>query len=179
LILSYLTLLSYWKEKKIRFKPDIQESQIGESSIDLRLGNIASKLIENPGVTVRPAVTIPKDLFKDTKIKDGLTIGPKELILAFTMEEGTLPADLCAEVQGRSSLARYGLATHITSPHIHPLFTGRVALELYNHSAIKLQFYPGDLICQLIFSQVTEPLPLDWKQKGRYKGQKTPQPQKL
>lgn len=179
MILSYPTLLRYWKDKRIVFKPDISEGQIGESSIDLRLGTVKSKLIDSPGITIRPAVTIPKDIFTEGKISkvDCLKIKPKELVLVLTMEAITLPADLCADVQGKSSFARYGLATHITSPHIHPLFSGRITLELFNHSGVEQVYCPGDRICQVIFSELTEPLPLDiGKHKGRYMGQKTPTP---
>lgn len=179
MILSYKDLILYWKSKKIGFVPDIEESQIGESSIDLRMGTKSSRLVRNPGITIRPAISTPEGIFEEREITSSLIMQPKELILVLTMESVSLPRDLAADVQGRSSFARYGLAIHITSPHIQPAFTGPITLELYNHSENKLELVPGDRICQLIFSKVTSPLPKKVAEKSRYLGQKSPKPQPL
>lgn len=171
--------MSSWKTKKIKFNPDIEESQIGESSIDLRLGTKAIRLVKNPGLTIRPAISTPEGIFKEYEIDPNLIMQPKELVLVLTMESVSLPRDLVADVQGRSSFARYGLAIHITSPHIQPAFYGPITLELYNHSENKLELQPGDRVCQLIFSEVTSPVPKKVAAKSRYLGQKTAKPQPL
>jgi dCTP deaminase len=169
LILSYRDLLAAWKKKRLRFDPDISESQIGLSSIDLRLGHVFTKLKDVPGIVVQPARGFdPTDLveIEDTSRGAGFASGgpifrlpPGEFRLAFTLEAVTLPPDLAAGVQGKSSLARAGLAVHITAPHIHPAFPGHVTLELYNHGPWTLEFVPGeDRICQLILYRVTTPV---------------------
>jgi dCTP deaminase len=178
LILSYPTLLDCWQKKKIRFKPDIDESQIGESSIDLRLGKYASRLVKNESIIIEPAFSNPEGLYKKESIKDSLIINPKELVLVSTMENVTLPADLCASVEGRSSYARFGLAAHITSPHINPSWDGQITLELYNHNPNRLKLSPGERVCQLIISQVTEPIPTNLRGKSRYQHQQTTEPQR-
>ena len=174
--LSYTTLLYCWKKQIIRFKPDIEESQITESSIDLRMGTQATELIGNPGIKIRPVLSRPEGIFVNKKIKDFLAIPPRELILAFTMEKVTMPSNLCASVEGKSSLARFGLSVHITSPHIHPFFNANITLELYNHSKNTIEIYPGDKICQLIVSETSEPVPESMSSRGRYLNQKTPEP---
>ena len=176
MILSYGDLVTYWKRKKIRFDPDISRTQIGFSSIDLRMGEVATELIQNPGITIRPATSIPQGIFENKPISNYLRIKPRQLILVLTKESITLPANLCGEVQGRSSFARYGLAIHITSPHIHPLFSGPITLELYNHGPNDLEIWPGDPICQLILSRVSRPVPRSFQNIGRYRQQKTPTP---
>jgi dCTP deaminase len=76
------------------------------------------------------------------------------------LEEISVPNNLAASVQGKSSLARAGLAVHITAPHIHPGFTGRITLELYNHGPWEMELVPGeDRICQVIHSRVQTPVP--------------------
>jgi dCTP deaminase len=176
LILSYPALLECWKEKIIEFKPDIESAQITKSSIDLRMGNLATRIIENPGLTIRPVLSKPDGIFEDEKVGESLIIKPQELVLVLTMERISMPAHLCAQVEGKSSFARFGLAVHITSPHIHPYFEGPITLELYNHSPNKLQLCPGDRICQLIVSEVSEPVPEWMAGAGRYQRQKTSKP---
>ena len=169
MILSYRDLLSAWKKKQVRFSPEIHESQIGLSSIDLRLGHVFTKLKDVQGIVVQPARGFdPTHLVEveDTSTSAGFASGgpifrlPKrEFRLAFTLEEITLPPGLAANVQGKSSLARAGLAVHVTAPHIHPAWSGRVTLELYNHGPWTLEFVPGeDLVCQLILYRVTTPV---------------------
>lgn len=91
-----------------------------------------------------------------------------------------MPNNLVANVQGKSSIARAGLAVHLTAPIIHPGFSGPIALELYNHGPWTLEFFPGDdLICQIAYTRVTSAA----AQKiataiGSYVGQKTPFPAK-
>jgi deoxycytidine triphosphate deaminase len=103
LILSYKDLLSNWK--RIRFKPDISEDQINESSIDLRFGTTVSYLEENEGLTVWPPGTRPDRIWSDRTINDGSTfyIERNEFYLAFTMEQIFMPSDMVAEVQGKST----------------------------------------------------------------------------
>ena len=69
---------------------------------------------------------------------------------------------------------------HITAPHIHPGFVGRITLELYNHGPWELEFVPGkDLICQIIFFKVTKRVPDQLiKALGTYMKQPTPYPER-
>ncbi|MGD0145814.1 MAG: dCTP deaminase [Nitrososphaerales archaeon] len=171
MILSYSDLLRSWKQGIIKFKPDIEANQITKSSIDLRMGNLATILIENKGLTIWPIGSSSEGIYRDEEIKDRLIIKPNHLVLVATHEEVFMPPNLCAQVEGKSSLARFGLAVHITSPHIHPSFEGHIALELYNHNPNNLELHPGDRVCQLIVSQVTRPIPKWLRGTGRYQGQ--------
>jgi len=169
LILSHKDLVKAWRQGKIRFSPDISESQIGLSSIDLRLGMVITRLIDSKAVVVQPARgfdptnLVQTDDFSQISVLGGnpnFRLLPQNFRLALTFEEVTLPPDLAANVQGKSSLARAGLAVHITAPHIHPAWSGRITLELYNHGPWELELVPGeDLICQLILYRVTSPVP--------------------
>ena len=45
-------------------------------------------------------------------------------VLAMTYEKVTMPLDMIAMVEGRSTYARVGLSMHQTAPWIHPAFEG-------------------------------------------------------
>lgn len=55
---------------------------------------------------------------------DGYVLSKNKLILAYTREYVDLRIDTkyAARVEGKSSLARYGLSVHITAPTIHAGF---------------------------------------------------------
>lgn len=105
---------------------------------------------------------------------------PGKLVLAFMLEKIILPDFLAANVQGKSSLARAGVAVHITAPHIHPGFTANITLEMYNHGPWHLEFMPGqDLICQVIFYTISTKVSKSLIRKhGTYMEQKTPFPRR-
>ncbi len=133
---------------------------------------------------VRPAAegfdpsSVTKTRSYESLARPVFTLRPREFILGFTLEEVSIPGWLAANVQGKSSLARAGLAVHITAPHINPGFVARITLEMYNHGPWNLQLIPGkDLVCQVIFYKLTSPV----SQKvinafGTYKKQSTPYP---
>ncbi len=195
MILGHRELLNAWKRKRIRFSPDIDPKQIGIASIDLRLGYDFYKLQDRPGHKVNPCLDEfnseglfktenygGNDAFGNPKV---FTLAEKEFIVGFTLEEVSLPDNLVASIQGRSRLARYGIAVHTTAPHIHATFEGRIALEFYNHGPITIELRPGiDPVCQLIFYQLKTPvnrkvarsMSTFLHQKSVYEGPSPPEP---
>lgn len=89
--------------------------------------------------------------------KDGYLLKPHVLILAYTKERVSLKpeARLGARVEGKSSLARLGLAVHVTAPTIHSGFAGQIQLEVINHGGVPIRLREGMRICQLIFEQTS------------------------
>jgi dCTP deaminase len=169
LILGNRELVKAWKNGRISFSPEIEKSQIGISSIDLRLGYEVSKLLPKEGHVINPTLDNfdPTGLFISDNFKKPdhlgklrtLKIEPKDFMVAFTYESVHIPQNLAASVEGRSRLARYGLAVHTTAPHIDPAFVGQIALELFNHGPIALELRPGiERVCHLIFHEVRSPV---------------------
>ncbi len=163
MILGYKDLLNEWKTGNIRFDPDIQERQIGLSSIDLRLGYLFSKHKDAPGLTIDPMAEdfdpsphVVSEDFEQTGPmgqERSFILEPNQFVLARTLEKIYLPFTLAAQVQGRSTFARAGLSIHATAPHIHPGFRGPITLELHNIGKWKLDLKPGKtLISQVIFN---------------------------
>ncbi|HEX9587843.1 MAG TPA: hypothetical protein VGA15_08865 [Bradyrhizobium sp.] len=82
-----------------------------------------------------------------------------------------MPTDarLAARVEGKSSLARLGIAVHLTAPTIHAGFKGRVRLEIVNHGPLPIVLKSGMRICQFIF-EMTHGTP-EAGYKGQFLGQ--------
>lgn len=78
-------------------------------------------------------------------------LGPGQFILGTTLERVTLPDNLGARFEGKSSLGRLGLLTHVTAGFIDPGFTGNITLELHNLRARPLVLWPGMKIGQICF----------------------------
>lgn len=97
----------------------------------------------------------------------GYDLPTKTLLLGWTKEyiELSLETRIAARVEGRSSLARLGLAVHLTAPTIHAGFKGPIQLEMINHGLVPIRLKAGMRICQLIFEMT-----LGTPEKG-YKGQ--------
>lgn len=79
------------------------------------------------------------------------TLLPGECILGSTIERITLPNNLVARVEGKSSWGRRFIMVHSTAGFIDPGFRGRITLELVNLSAIPQVLPVGEPICQISF----------------------------
>jgi dCTP deaminase len=92
---------------------------------------------------------------------DVFVIAPGKFLLFQTKEFVRLSKKIVASIDGRSVLARMGLAIHITAPNVHAGFSGKLTLEVYNHSPRSIILRPWSSvdspnlrIAQLVFSQV-------------------------
>ena len=82
---------------------------------------------------------------------------PGEFVLGSTLERITLPDDLVARLEGKSSLGRLGLLIHSTAGFVDPGFNGHVTLELSNVATLPIKLWPGMKIGQLCFFQLSSP----------------------
>ena len=106
---------------------------------------------------------------------------PGEFVLASTYEVVTLPDDLAARLEGKSSLGRLGLLTHSTAGFIDPGFSGHVTLELSNVATLPIKLWPGMKIGQLCFFRLSSPAENPYGSAvnmSRYQGQRGPTPSK-
>jgi dCTP deaminase len=72
-------------------------------------------------------------------------------VLGMTQERVLLNAQLCARIEGKSSLGRLGLVIHSTAGWIDPGFEGRITLEISNDAPLPIVLTPGMLIGQIAF----------------------------
>ena len=87
-------------------------------------------------------------------------------MLGSTLERITLPDDLVARLEGKSSLGRLGLLIHSTAGFIDPGWDGHVTLELSNVANLPITIYVGMTIGQLSFVQLTEPAAAPYGQRA-------------
>jgi dCTP deaminase len=104
---------------------------------------------------------------------------PGEFVLGSTFEVVTLPDDVSARLEGKSSLGRLGLLTHSTAGFIDAGFSGHVTLELSNVATLPIKLWPGMKIGQLCFFRLTSPAEAPYgsgASGSRYQGQRGPTP---
>lgn len=90
---------------------------------------------------------------------DGIvTLRPGTFYLADLAQYVKLPDDIAMHVQGKSSLARLGLAVHVTAPHAHAGWSGRLTLEMFNYGPFNLELKPSIPIGQIYFWRVEDPV---------------------
>ncbi|KMP10903.1 hypothetical protein UR09_04900 [Candidatus Nitromaritima sp. SCGC AAA799-A02] len=170
MILSNADIRKALKEKSLIIDPIPQEEQIDTTSIDLRLGEPLwiwdPELIKQRGD--EPKIDADQLNFKELseqylvevprESSGQYIIWPQMVYLASTYEKVKLPTGsrLSARVEGKSSLARLGLAVHMTAPTIHcGTGFGIITLEIYNHGPFSIEVTPETTrICQLIMEQV-------------------------
>ena len=181
MILSHRELKREIDARHIVFDPPLEERQWGEASIDLRLGRKVTKFKPADGMTFSVAgglgAIADSGLWTEKTLEedDGLgqpgqlVLKPNEFALALTHERITVPRNLIALVEGRSTYARVGLTMHQTAPWIQPGWSGQITLEIRNSGLWSIALTPLiDMPCQLTFLQLTSPVP-----KGKAYGGKT------
>jgi dCTP deaminase len=91
----------------------------------------------------------------------------------------TLPDDLVARLEGKSSLGRLGLLIHSTAGFIDPGWDGHVTLELSNVANLPITIYHEMKIGQISFMQLTEATSTPYGTGtlgSKYQGQRGPTP---
>ncbi|HSP75269.1 MAG TPA: dCTP deaminase, partial [Cryobacterium sp.] len=113
----------------------------------------------------------------ETAAGEPFILHPGEFVLGSTYEKVTLPDDVAARLEGKSSLGRLGLLTHSTAGFIDPGFTGHVTLELSNVATLPIKLWPGMKIGQLCFFRLSSPAERPYGSSAyssRYQGQRGP-----
>jgi dCTP deaminase len=148
MILSDVTIKELIKKRKLIIEPLI-DGQIQPASIDLRLGNNFLKIDEN----LIEAMTLTDEVKYLSIERDEIIIPPNSFLLATTMEYISLPTNLTAFVEGRSSIGRMGLFIQ-NAGWVDPGFEGQITLELYNANRLPIKLNSGRRICQLVLAKM-------------------------
>jgi len=115
--------------------------------------------------------------FVEVASDEAFILHPGEFVLGSTFEYVSLPNDIAARLEGKSSLGRLGLLTHSTAGFVDPGFQGHVTLELSNVATLPIKLWPGMKIGQLCFFQLSSPSENPYgseKYGSRYQGQRGP-----
>jgi dCTP deaminase len=132
--------------------------QIGNSSIDVRLGSIFRylKVVNQTHFDITDLENLKSEIeeYSEEIILQPLEpfiLHPKDFVLGSTLEYLKFPLNLTARLEGRSTWGRVGLQVHSTAGLIDPGFEGSLTFELHNLGKLPLPLFPGTRIGQLVF----------------------------
>ena len=153
-------------------------SMVQPSSIDVRLDRFFRLFDNHKYQHIDPSLDQP-DLTRLVEVEahEPFVLHPGEFVLGATYEVVTLPDDVAARLEGKSSLGRLGLLTHSTAGFIDPGFSGHVTLELSNVATLPITLWPGMKTGQLCFFRLSSPAEHPYgsqKYGSRYQGQRGP-----
>ncbi len=161
----------------------LDEDDIQPASVDLHLDRVFRifRVTRRPYVDVREPMDDLTDL---VSIEDDepFIIQPGAFVLGSTLESVTLPDDIVARVDGRSSLGRLGLLVHATAGYVDPGWMGKLTLELSNQSQMPIALYYGMKISQVSFLRMSTPVERPYGSEGlasKYQGQTGPTPSRI
>ena len=155
----------------------LDESCIQPSSVDLHVDRYF-RLFRNHTSRVIDVREDQEDLTELVDVgEDPLILHPGEFVLGSTTEKVTLPDDLVARLEGKSSLGRLGLLIHSTAGFVDAGWDGHLTLELSNVANLPIALYFGMKIGQISFFKMSSPVerPYGSKELGsKYQGQSSP-----
>lgn len=153
-------------------------SMVQPSSVDVRLDRFFRLFDNHKYQNIDPSLDQP-DLTRLVEVEpdESFVLHPGAFVLGATFEAVTLPDDVAARLEGKSSLGRLGLLTHSTAGFIDPGFSGHVTLELSNVATLPITLWPGMKIGQLCFFRLSSPAEHPYGSDAygsRYQGQRGP-----
>ena len=154
---------------------------IQPSSVDVRLDRFFRVFANHRYTHIDPAQQQDDltELVEPEGEDEPFVLHPGEFVLGSTLEVVTLPDDLAARLEGKSSLGRLGLLTHSTAGFIDPGFSGHVTLELANVANLPITLWPGMKIGQICLFRLSSPAEHPYGSEvygSRYQGQRGPTP---
>ena len=178
-VLSDSTISRLLDEGRIEIDP-YEPSLLQPSSVDVRVDRFF-RVFHNARYPYIDVKERQEDLTELVEIGEDrpFILHPGEFVLGSTLERITLPDDLVARLEGKSSLGRLGLLIHSTAGFIDPGWDGHVTLELSNVANLPITIYFGMKIGQLSFVQMTEPAQTPYgagELGSKYQGQQGPTP---
>ncbi len=181
-VLSDHTIKEELAAGRIVIEP-LDEDAIQPASVDLRLDHSFRTF----RVTTRPYVDVRQPVDDLTELvsigrEEPFILQPGAFCLGTTFEMITLPDDIVARIDGRSSLGRLGLLVHATAGYVDPGWTGKLTLELSNQSHMPIALYYGMRVAQISFLRLTSAVDRPYGTPGlgsKYQGQTGPTPSRI
>lgn len=168
MVLSNVEIKAEIAAERLVFDPPIaiNDQRIDSSAVDLLLH---PDLILLPLQRIQGVTIVPTD--EEIEVMNLLSLHgehrslaaspyrlePFRLIIGKTLEHITLPNHLAARIEGKSSLARFGLSVHVTAPTVIAGFAGNLFLEMRNVGPFAIELSQGMKIAQLILEHVGLP----------------------
>lgn len=185
MVLSDCDIRKYLQSGKIKIEPQPDLSKaLGSCSIDLRL-NKTFRIFQHSKFAFidpfDPARSNEVTKLIEVKKDESFILHRHDFVLATTIESFSLPDDLLARLEGRSSLGRLGVVVHSTASIFEPGWKGKVVMELGNLGSMPVALYPGMRICALTFEQLSSKVDVPYYRKkgAKYLKQESPEGSKI
>ena len=162
MILSDKTIRRLLEQGTLRMEP-LSPGQIQPASVDVRLGDTFG-IVEDLASGV---ISMEREICYRTIRAQSYLLLPGQVVLATTLEYVSLPDDLTAFVEGRSSLGRMGLFIQ-NAGWVDPGFEGEITLELFNANRCAIELRAGQRVGQLVFARMDAAAQFPYR--GKYQG---------
>jgi dCTP deaminase len=185
MILSDTDILARLHEGELVIDPlDDVDQQVQPASVDLRLGSEFLEFQRTNISCIHPTDEGEvSEYISETVVAEGdeFILHPGDFVLGTTKERVEMPADLVANVEGRSSLGRLAVVVHATAGFVDPGYRGQVTLELSNLGTAPVALTPGMRVSQLVFTELTSPAerPYGSERGSKYQDQRGPQASRI
>jgi dCTP deaminase len=181
-VLSDRTIRAEIESGRLVFDP-YDPAMVQPSSVDVRVDR-TFRVFHNaryPYIDVRRPM---EDLTELVTVdpEEPFILHPGEFVLGQTLERVSLPDDLVARLEGKSSLGRLGLLIHSTAGFVDAGFEGNLTLELSNVANLPITIYHGMPIGQISFMRMDGPVETPYgsrKTRSKYQGQAEPTPSRF
>lgn len=182
MVLSDRTIRAEIAAGRIVIEP-LDPALVQPSSVDVRVDR-RFRVFHNaryPYIDVRRPM---EDLTEIVEVSgdEPFILHPGEFVLGQTLERITLPTDLVARLEGKSSLGRLGLLIHSTAGFVDAGFSGTLTLELSNVANLPITIYHGMPIGQVSFMRMDGPVENPYgsgEARSKYQGQAEPTPSRF
>jgi dCTP deaminase len=158
MFLSHQTIEKYIKEGKIIIEPRFDRKHLRPVGIRIHLAK--DLLLPEPDQIV--SLTVAQDLkYKPIDLtQEGFLLEPGQFVLGASYEAIQTAPNILAILDGRSTVARLGLTTHITASVIDGTFeVPHVAvLEIKNVGNFKIRLNFKDPIAMMLFAELKDPV---------------------
>jgi dCTP deaminase len=181
-VLSDRTIRAEIDAGRIAIEP-FDEDLIQPSSVDVRVDR-RFRVFHNaryPFIDVRQPMDGLTELV-EVGDREPFILHPGEFVLGQTLEQVTLPDDLVARLEGKSSLGRLGLLIHSTAGFVDAGFSGNLTLELSNVANLPITIYHGMPIGQISFMRMDQAVENPYgagRNASKYQGQAEPTPSRF
>ncbi len=181
-VLSDRTIRKEIEDGRIAIDP-FDPAMVQPSSVDVRVDR-RFRVFHNaryPYIDVRQPMEDLTELV-EVQADERFILHPGEFVLGQTLEHVSLPDDLVARLEGKSSLGRLGLLIHSTAGFVDAGFSGNLTLELSNVANLPITIYHGMPIGQLSFMRMDGPVERPYGSRetsNKYQGQTEPTPSRF
>jgi dCTP deaminase len=181
-IITKKDIIDRIRSGSLGFKPNLDQFQLQEHSVDLRLGftfmipkmwHMTPKGRESLDITHFDKRN--HEYFEVVELEQGqhFDLLPQEYILVSTLESVKMPRDMMGILYPRSSTNRKGLSLDLTGI-IDAGYDGQLILPIRNNTRSQaIRLFPGERLCQVVFDELkaeVEPRQSKYHQKDIIEG---------